>query len=156
MVMMSSIMFGAMAAKRISDKTSRLHSIELLLCEIETQIKFCAKSLPQIFEMLKTQNRFDNLHFLELLDLQSDCFSDSLKLSVINDFYLTDSEKKPILSLADSLGSTDIEGQAAAINIAKSSISSQYIYEKEQSIQKKRLYLSMGVLVGAALAVLLI
>ncbi len=156
MVMMSSVMCGALAAKRISDKTARLHSIELLLCEIQTQIKFCAKSLPEIFAMLKSQTRFDNLLFLKLLDLQSNCFSDSLKRSVINDYYLTDCEKKTILSLADTLGSTDIEGQAAALDMAKLNISSQYNYEKEQGIPKKRLYLSMGVLVGAALAILMI
>ncbi len=156
MVMMSSVMCGVMAAKHISDKTSRLHSIELLLCEIETQIKFCAKSLPQIFDMLQKQKRFDNLMFLRLLDLNGDSFSDSLKLSISNDYYLTDNERKTILTLADSLGSTDIQGQAAAIDMAIHSISSQYIFEKEQSFQKKRLYLSMGVLIGAALAVLMI
>lgn len=156
MIMISSVLWGFLAAKRLSDRATRLRTLELLLTEIETQIKFCAKSLPQIFEQLKLQARFNNLDFLKSLELQRECFSESFKTALIKDCYLTQSERMPLLALADTLGSTDIEGQAAAIDIAKKSIVSQYYAEKEENLQKRRLYLSMGVLVGAALAVLMI
>lgn len=156
MIMTSSVLWGFLAAKQLSDRAALLRTLELLLCEIETQIKFCAKSLPQIFEELKLQSRFDNLDFLKLLELQCECFSEEFKTALINDCCLTQSERIPLLSLAETLGSTDIEGQAAAIDIAKKSIASQYDAEKEGNLQKRRLYLSMGVLVGTALAVLMI
>ncbi len=128
-----------------------------MLTQVDTEIKFCQKNLLQIFGDMKTHGRFADLAFLSDLNVDECSAFDELWLaSIENDKSLCEEEKSALLPLGASLGATDIEGQSAALSLAIEKISAMLEYERAKSPEKARLYMSMGILCGAALAVLMI
>lgn len=106
---------------------------------------------------MKENSSFSNLVFLKELETDSvDSFEKLWRACVNNDLMLTNDEAQALLPLGTSLGSTDIEGQSAALNLAIERFSSMLEYERKKTPEKARLYMSMGVLCGAAAAVLMI
>ncbi|MBQ7132830.1 MAG: stage III sporulation protein AB [Oscillospiraceae bacterium] len=157
LIFLSGTLCGTSAAAGLLRRTRRLQSIELMLTEINTEIKFCRKNLLQIFCDMKTRQSYLNLGFLSTLDTdECDSFEKLWSYSIENDTALCDDEKTVLLPLGVSLGATDIEGQSAALSLALEKISSMLEYERARTPEKARLYMSMGVLCGAALAVLMI
>lgn len=144
-------------AMRLCEKSKRLQQTELMLCELSTQIRFCQKNLLLIFDEMKTQKQFENLVFLQNLNtLQCDDFEKIWQNSVYCDKKLDNAEKSALLPLGATLGSTDVPGQLAALEMARERFGAMICDAREKHPQKIRLYMSMGVLCGAMLAVLMI
>lgn len=125
--------------------------------QIDTEIKYCRKNLLQIFGDMKMRSSYANLAFLSSLSVdECDSFEALWNNSIENDKSLCDDEKSALLPLGTSLGATDIEGQSAALQLAIEKISAMLEYERAKLPEKSRFYMSMGILCGAALAVLMI
>lgn len=144
-------------AMQLCEKSKRLQQTELMLCELSTQIRFCQKNLLLIFDEMKTQVQFENLVFLQNLNTsQCDAFEKIWHNALCCDKKLDDVEKAALLPLGSTLGSTDVPGQLAALEMAKERFGAMICEARQKHPQKIRLYMSMGVLCGAMLAVLMI
>ena len=86
LIFLSGTLCGTSAAAGLLRRTRRLQSIELMLTEINTEIKFCRKNLLQIFCDMKTRQSYLNLGFLSTLDTdECDSFEKLWSYSIENE-----------------------------------------------------------------------
>lgn len=113
---------------------------------------------PSVHSLIKTLcSQYNELAFLKECDKslrEGSSFTTAFGQAVENAEY-DESIKQAIRPLAHELGSSDLEGQLAAIAYAISCLEQISIQQNEKCKTNGRLYKALGVLGGIAMAILL-
>ena len=141
---------------------SSLERILSLLGQIKSQIRYSATPLPALFSWLASQRENAPLVFLkECADrcAQGQFFPQALRESVVAAKYalcLTDDDQQLLLRFGDTLGTTDIEGQLAAIDLYQNLMEGRLHEAGDRKKTLGKLYQRLGLLSGIGLAIVIL
>lgn len=128
--------------------------------KIKAEIRYTAKETRQLINELQESECFDKLVFLKkCVDLMDSGISFPKaweKAIKSNPENFDSNDLEQIIYLSEVLGATDIQGQISALDMVKCNIENN-LYQAEQNCQTKgKMYKSLGMLSGLAVAILTI
>lgn len=148
---------GIYLCGKLSENIRCCELILKVLDEISANIRYNALNLWDIFNNLKKSPSYKSLGFICNFHRNgSETFQSSFVNALYSDKSLTDSVRYELLTLADILGKSDIDGQLSAISVSCENFKNILASQRDYYSAKSRLYRSIGVLAGAMLAVLII
>lgn len=148
------------AASGLSARLRRLETCTALLGEMSGRLKYLQPTVQSLVTSLAAQDRFSELRFLKLCaaDIgEGGEFSTAWRKSLEREERSLGREESALLaSLGDVLGRTDLESQLAAISLTGGQLEQRVGAGREKMRRQESLYRSMGMLGGAAAAIILI
>ena len=151
--------FGIYLSDNIKRKRERLETEEKIIEEISVMIRWNSLTLNEIAEELFNNKIYSNVEFLKKL---SECcngkcsFPAAWENAVLSDKNLCKEEKKVLLEVGATLGTTDKEGQLSALELYGARIKKMEESEAEKYRIKGRMYRSLGVTAGAMIGIIII
>lgn len=159
MIIMTTSLIGTNFSGALTQRVKRLKNIEIMFDTMATLIKFKAATTGEILSELAKDATFDDLIFIHNARSSyedSNPFPQAWKDGVDSDISLKDDEKQLLFSAGRSLGTSDCDGQLSMLEIYRHNIAGMYERAKEESVNKGRLYRSLGVLTGVFISVMLV
>lgn len=150
-VIFVSTYIGFYKSNQLDQKLTIIRKIIRMFDEIGILLNFNIYTSNEILDHLKKNSELCLLDFF-LLNSSIDNINE--KISATNK--LSDNDKELLSGFFSQLGSTDLQGQIAAIEMYRSAFKEKYKDLKEIKDEKSRLYRSMGFLVGAFICIILI
>jgi len=158
-IFVTSTALGIMLANKYKDRVTDLKQMRSALNILKTKIVYTYEPLPEIF--LEISSKFTN-SIGEIFKLSSSKMKEKSAGTAWKEALLetkTNMNKedlKTIESLSKLLGKTDVDGQLSEIELLEKFIDEQI--EKAEGEQRKneKLYKSLGVIAGLAIAIILI
>ena len=155
-----SAQIGIMKSKTYKYRLEELQEIKNSLNIFKTKIKFTYEPIPEIFENIanNTENKkigemfrksAEDMNFLSA----GEAFNKNVDQS---ETYLVDEDKKAVKTLSKLLGKTDIEGQISEIELTQTYLDEQIQKAKETKNKNEKLYKTMGIVIGLAIAIILV
>lgn len=150
---------GINMSQTLKERVIRIELIKRMLDEISTLIRHRALTVSEIVDELNKSTVYKELDFINFAknDITERIpFSNVWEKSIIRDKKLFQEERKELISLGYSLGTSDIDGQLSALSIIKNKF--DIIAEKSnfEYTKKGKLYRTLGVLCGVFISILLI
>lgn len=148
---------GIYAANQLQAHTQRLQLLVQLIHDMMQELRYTLPTVDMLITHLQAQPCYHMLEIFAAYDhtnpLQSvpDRFTASIDAS-----NYTQAEKNILRQVAQTLGSTDLEGQLSALTLCKSRMESLLTETTQKQHAQGNLYRSMGVLCGLFLVILLI
>lgn len=163
-IICSSTLIGIEIAKKYVRRTNELRELQGALSRLETEILYYTTTLPEamcaIGETIKgttgrlfadTGRKLKNKSNITV----SEAWNESL--SQLNDnFYLNEEELAILRRFGDQLGSSDKESQAKYIRLTLLQLQQQETKAQEARNRYERMYKSLGLLGGIAIAIILL
>ena len=151
---------GGVMAANLKKRTAALKKTQLFIHLLSERLSYTLCPVEELFLALAEEP------LLEELDYIPDCsrrmagrtpFPEAFCESVLHSrLPLSDRDREVISSLSPIVGASSAENQLQGLKLVKANLSGQAQEAAEQADRRSRLYLSLGVLSGAALAVMLI
>ncbi|MCI8443527.1 MAG: hypothetical protein HFG27_13545 [Provencibacterium sp.] len=151
---------GGLMALRLRKRTAALKKSQLFIHLLSERLSYTLCPVEELFLALAEEP------LLEELDYIPDCsrrmagrapfpeaFCESVSQSRLP---LSARDREVISSLSPIVGASSAENQLQGLMLVKANLSGQAEQAQEQAEKRSRLYLSLGILSGAALAVLLL
>ena len=146
----------------LSQRADTLEQIQRLITRIATQIRYTAAPLRDILSPLAVEGEYKALLFLQ--DIQHELDHDKTLSSVWNQSVrnrqkvcgLNRADTELLVEFGNGLGKTDIEGQLSHCELYAELFSRQAENARQEVAAKGRLYTTLGIAGGLALALLLI
>ena len=159
LIVLSCSMIGMLLASNLSARLRRLESCLSLLSEISGRLEYLQPTMYSLITSLAGQERFEQLVFLRQCAQSMQAgrpFSSSWASALDECSHQLGREEAAILaSLGDILGRSDLESQLSALALAKQQLEQRVDTAREKVLTQSKLYRSMGVLGGAAAAIIL-
>ena len=113
--------------------------------------------LQELFQQLSEQETYQTFSFLSntLIAMQQVSFTEAWKTSVQADKELSPDSRQMLCELGEELGISDLYTQKEILERYRSRMQQMEAEQRETSRKKIRLYQSMGLLAGMAVAILL-
>ncbi|MBQ8515733.1 MAG: stage III sporulation protein AB [Ruminococcus sp.] len=147
---------GMAAASALKRQAVFCKTLCLFLEELEILMRWNGDTLPVLVDMLSQKPGYAPLRFLkEIRFSESEPFSDAWRRAILEEHGLPEELSQLLLSLGDSLGTSDLEGQMKTLEGYQ--LQARHISRnaEEQYRTKGKLYRSMGILGGMSAALLL-
>lgn len=162
-VMTASTLIGFKMAYHLEGRLNDLRNLQLSLQVLEREMVFLSNPLPRaLLSASNVKSRLSKI-FKECGELlkskQGYCINEAWEIAVNNNFYhtfLDNHDKQILLSLGKCLGVYDINNQTNNIKMISSQISVQEKKAEEYIAKNSRVYKNLGVLSGAAIAIVLL
>lgn len=147
---------GKYLSQRLYQRIKLLEQIKLMINTIKTQIEYCNTPVREVLE------RFKNLEFIsncikaweqgqQFPQAWSDSVYESNNLNALKKI-----DKEILNAFGNAFGTTDLNGQLSICSFYISQVEENLNDAKEQYKMYGRLYCAMGILSGAAIAIILI
>lgn len=149
---------GFYAAANVRRKQQYLVTLSALLHELEISMWCHGGTLQELLELLAERETYRCFSFLRstIAAMQeSVSFSEAWKEAVQADVALSIDSKRLLCELGEELGTSDLCSQREILERYRSRLQQQEADQREPSQKKIRLYQSMGLLAGMAVAILL-
>lgn len=159
LIFLTSASVGMFLSNNIKNKRERLIKERKMLEEISIMIRFNSLTLKEIVSELEGTEVFDDFKFLKKLKIiliGVVSFPSAWEQSVKEDDILSESEKKLLIEIGYSLGTSDIDGQLSTLNIYKIRFDELIEEESEKYRVKGKMYRSLGVMFGAMIGILIV
>ena len=140
---------GFLAANRVRQKQEQLIHLAAFLHELEIRMWCHGGTLEQ--ETYQTFSFLSNT----LIAMQQVSFTEAWKTSVQADKELSPDSQQMLCELGEELGISDLYTQKEILERYRSRMQQMEAEQRETSRKKIRLYQSMGLLAGMAVAILL-
>ena len=130
-------------------------------CSVSTRIRnsdvVSRGTLQELFQQLSEQETYQTFSFLSntLIAMQQVSFTEAWKTSVQADKELSPDSQQMLCELGEELGISDLYTQKEILERYRSRMQQMEAEQRETSRKKIRLYQSMGLLAGMAVAILL-
>ena len=131
-----------------------------MLTLMEGQMRYLAPPLEGLLRTLIQREELSPLRFLEETRIQmeegtpfSDAFAESLS-SCASELALSEGDIRPLVGLGPTLGTTDVSGQLAAIELCQTEILRNLESARVDNRTRGSLYRKLGMLTGLALVVI--
>ena len=160
-ILIISYMIGNLYSKRYVNRVSELEKMKNMLNVFKAKIKFTGLTIQEIFNQLYEDNQ-DNMG--EIFKLANEYMNDknakeawekALENSK-NDNYLSTEDIIALKSLGKMLGNTDIEGQVSQIELSENLLDEKIAEAQEAKKKNTKLYKTLGISTGLAIAIILI
>lgn len=155
----SSTALGILLANKYKDRVSDLKQMRSALNILKTKIAYTYEPLPQIF--LEIHEKFAN-NIGEIFKVSSTKMKEKSAGIAWNEAVfevktnMNKEDLKTIASLSKLLGKTDIHGQMSEIELLEKFIDEQIENAEGEQKKNEKLYKSLGVIAGLAIAIILI
>ena len=152
---------GAVAAGGLKKRVKLLEALQIMLADIERNMRYGAMPTPQMVEVLTALPALSELEFIIIWHeqlLQGKSPHESLKAALQKNFPsgLKEQDISPLLIFVQTLGNTDVDGQLPAIELCKASLVDILTEACETLKTKGKVYRAIGALTGLTAAILLI
>ena len=159
LIALSCSMIGMLLASNVSARLRRLESCVSLLSEISGRLLHLQPTVHSLITSLAGQERFEQLVFLRQCAQamgagQTFSFGWASALDACA-HQLGGEGAATLATLGDVLGRSDLDSQLAALALARQQLERQVQAARENAVTQSKLYRSMGVLGGAAAAIIL-
>lgn len=160
-ILIISYMIGKLYAKRYVNRVAELEKMKSMLNVFKAKIKFTGLTIQEIFNQLYEDNQ-DNMG--KIFKLANEYMNDknakeawemALENSK-NDNYLSTEDIIALKSLGKMLGNTDIEGQVSQIELSENLLDEKIAEAQEAKKKNTKLYKTLGISTGLAIAIILI
>ena len=153
-------MTGILLASNLSARLRRLESCVALLDEMSGRLRHLQPTMQSLITSLAAQERFGLLVFLKQCAQSmragqpfSVCWPKALGES---SHQLGGEEAAILAALGDVLGQSDLDSQLSALALARQQLEQRIQTARDKALTHGKLYRSMGILGGAAAAIILI
>lgn len=150
---------GISASTLLKEHITRLELTRKMIDEITILIRHKSLTVTEIVDELISNSIYTELAFLQIVKSEiapGIPFHTAWINAIKKDSKLLVEEKIELISLGNSLGSSDTEGQMSALTIYKDKFNLLIKKANENYDKKGKLYRSLGVLSGVFVAILLI
>ena len=146
---------------KISKRIIELKCCLIMLNEIKTRIAYSITTVADIISELSISDAYRPLSFLKesIWSNKDESFANKWKISVEKFSEIcgmTKSDCELLLQFGQGLGISDLENQLSHIELYKDMFSRQLVDATDNAGSKKRLYLSIGIILGCATIIILI
>ncbi len=155
LIVFSGWQIGMLMSGRVKNHCECLHTIVKMLDEIEIMLKFNRCTFSELIACLKSSDEFKRLGLFENAEGNDIKYSVSQNIESLS-LNLTADQIKNLQGFFGDLGMTDMDGQLSNINRCRSYFQREFEFCEKESREKSKLYISLGLLGGAFLAVILI
>lgn len=149
---------GFYAAVSVRRKQQQLVTLSALLHELEISMWCHGGTLQELLELLTQRETYRCFSFLgdTIAAMQEQAsFSVAWREAVQTDAALSVDSKQLLCELGEELGTSDLYSQREILERYRSRLQQQEAAQREASQKKIKLYQSMGLLAGMAIAILL-
>lgn len=149
---------GFYAAANVRRKQQQLVTLSSLLHELEISMWCHGGTLQELLELLTQRETYRCFSFLRntIVSMQEQTsFSVAWREAVQADATLPLDSKQLLCELGEELGISDLYSQREILERYRSRLQQQETAQREESQKKIKLYQSMGLLVGIAIAILI-
>ena len=155
------VIIGNLYSKKYSNRLNELEQMKNILNVFKAKIKFTCTPLQDIFEQIYEENKNNIGEIFDYTNKYMNDFSASRawekaieeKKSQTN---FTADDVNVLKTLGKMLGNTDIEGQVSQIELTENFLIKEIKEAEEEKRKNTKLYKTLGVTAGLALAVILI
>lgn len=156
LISITCICVGISKAYTITEKLIFLETVKTAIITIKQRLIFTLATPEELFKALMDNNRFNKFEFFKDTEhfITNDGFETGWRQAVENINFLNNTEKNIIISLADTLGKSDLETQIKQLDLIIDQLDSTILNQKSNSESSKRVYTMLGVLSSLALTVL--
>lgn len=151
---------GGVLASRIRGRCRALGRSQLFLHLLSERLQYTLTPLGELFEQLSSEPLLEGLDFIPACSrkmAQNVPFPKAFMESVREAGCPLNREDRALLSeLTSFLGAADVDSQMEGLRLVKANLAQQAQIAREDSDKRGKLYASLGVLSGVALAIMLI
>lgn len=158
LIFSASCCLGMQISMGMKKKLERLVAYRQMSDEIATLIRYRSMKIREIILQIKDSELYSGLKFLNSPDFndKSRPVGEIWIESIRADFSLDSDEKKLLSQLITQLGTTDTEGQLSVISVFNENLNAMIEKQSERYSVKGKLYRSMGILMGAAVGIMIL
>lgn len=160
--MITGALLGVYASAGLSRRVSGLELAQRLIARVASQIRYTAAPAGEILLDAAAREEFRTLSFLQRLQklMGEGVELPSAWRQAVNDgraeSRFTPADAELLLSFGDVLGKTDVEGQLENCRLFTGLLQEHLASARQQAAAKNRLYITLGVAGGMALALVLL
>lgn len=154
-------MIGNLYSKKYVNRVTELEQIKNMLNVFKAKIKFTGLTIQEIFEQLYEDNKNSVGEIFKLANeyMQDNSAKEAWGKALdesksTND--LNEEDINVLKSLGKMLGNTDIEGQVSQIELTENLLNDKILEAQESKRKNTKLYKTLGVAAGLAIAIILI
>ncbi len=148
---------GLYAASRLQARTRRLQLLVQLINDMMQALRYTLPPVDVLIAQLQAQPCYRNLELLAAYDDTSPMLSFPERFAAaVEAAHYSPDETEILQQVGATLGSTDLDGQLAALTLCKSRLEVLLTQSSQRQRTHGNLYRSMGVLGGLFLVILLI
>lgn len=155
-ILTASTMLGFRAADKLTGNVRLLQALRALVSAMCTELRGDLPTVSELLRRLAAQERFSALAFLREAAGQADAFPESWEHAVSADPALTEETRGILRRVGQTLGSTTLEGQLAALSLCAEQLSALQRDAEHAAEKKGTLCRSFGVLAGMFVVILLL
>lgn len=158
LIVLVSAYIGINKAKIYSIRVWKLKDLKHGFNIFKTKLEFTYEPVSEIFKEISelVYSDKDNI-FKSYVDNMKEDFENSWNLAVAeNSFSLTKEDIQVISSFGNLLGKTDLNGQLNEVELANNFLDKQILDAEESRKKNDKLYKSLGVIGGIAIAIILV
>ncbi len=152
---------GNRYSKKYSNRVNELEKMNNMLNVFKAKIKFSCLAIQDVFSQIYEDNKnnigmiFNNANKYMEQNTASTAWQMALDFSKENTS-LTYEDYEVLASLGKMLGNTDVGGQVSQIELTKELLQKQIKEAQEEKKKNSKLYKTLGLTVGLAVAIILI
>lgn len=154
LVFSTGCMLGIQCAAKQSSRARRIRTLERMVHDLATQLRYQTPTVRELIGYLRSQPMYETLGFLGEVG-EAGRFADAWYSAVKKDPALEREEKQLLAELGGTLGTTDTEGQLCALSLIGAQFSRLAEDTEQKAREKGKLYRAIGILGGAAAAIVL-
>jgi stage III sporulation protein AB len=150
---------GMYMAGRLRVRTLRMEKLTAFLEDCSTYIRYQSLPLEELLLLLSEQPNYRDFSFLKTVSQQISPSMPPQMLwheAVRKDAAVEESAKEVLYSLGSVLGTTDTQGQLAALALHRTQMQTIAAQSREKNQKQGSLYRQLGFLTAAMMAVLLL
>ena len=155
-ILFAGTMLGFRAADRLNDSVRLLRTLRELTSAMTAELQNDLPLISGLLRRLAAQEAFSSLRFLQTAAERAEDFPACWPDAVRGDSTLPEDVRPVLLRIGQTLGSTTLEGQTAALALYGEQLSAMQQTAEEQAKQKGTLCRSFGILAGMFFVILLL
>ena len=149
---------GIMIAKVYENRVKELKEFKNVLNIMKTKMKFTYEPLEEIFKEISSNNSTkiekifgkmsNQILYGQVKNVWEDCIQEA-------DISINQEDKDVLKKLGKLLGQTDVEGQVSEIDVTQSFLDVQIEKAEEEKKKNKKMYKTLGIVVGLVFVIIL-
>lgn len=149
-------LLGCHAAERFSGSARQLRLLRAMVSAMISELRGTLPVIPELLRHIAAMQQFAPLRFLQDAAAHADDFPQCWQDAVAADCTLTEPARAVLDTVGQTLGSTTLDGQVAALTLCAERLAVLCDDAESQAKQKGTLCRSMGVLGSLMLVILLL
>lgn len=156
LLLLAGTLLGCAAAGRLDGDAKRIRLLRQLVSAAVTELRGTLPVIPDLLRDLARMPQFLSLTFLQQAAAHAGEFPSCWQRAIAEDPSLSDGERAVLETVGQTLGSTTLEGQTAALSLCGERLAALQAEAESRAKQQGNLLRSMGVLGSMFLVILLL